>query len=88
MDLLLVSGFRRPVSSLTLKDCQSLKQALLNYHLIAKVKAELDQFKEGLHLFEFYDLLLSDPEMWKPFFLYSSNDLTPGISFNYYNENL
>ena len=80
LDLLLVTGFRKAVHSLTLDDSNDIKNALLSYHLIAKVKAELDQFIEGLHTFDFLSLVKADPETWKIFFVYAENRLTPGKS--------
>lgn len=55
-----------------------LKNALLNYHLIAKVKAELDQFAEGLQTFGFLSFLKADPHTWRPYFIQTDNELTPG----------
>ena len=81
LDLLLVTGFRKAVHSLTLDDSNDIKNALLSYHLIAKVKAELDQFIEGLHTFDFLSLVKADPETWKIFFVYAENRLTPGKSY-------
>ena len=46
-EALVVTGYRKAVCSLRLKDKENLKAALLDYHLI-KVKAEMDQFGDGL----------------------------------------
>ena len=48
MDLLMTTGYRKAVATLSINDCAALSAALLDYHLMAKVKAEVDQFCEGL----------------------------------------
>ena len=44
LDLLTMSGFRKPVCHHSIPDCFNLSAALLDYHLMAKVKAEMDHF--------------------------------------------
>ena len=46
MDLVVQTGFRKPLIHLTIKDRHDLISSLLDYHLMAKVKTEMDQFKE------------------------------------------
>ena len=46
--LLNETGYHKAVCSLKLSDRPALLGALLDYHLMIKVKAEMDQFKEGL----------------------------------------
>ena len=48
MDLLVQTGFRRAVVSLTLDDVQKVSSALIDFHCMLKVKAAMDQFKNGL----------------------------------------
>ena len=45
-ELILSTGFRKPLCSLALEDKASLKSILLDYHCMLKVKAEMDQFAE------------------------------------------
>lgn len=45
--LLYATGFRKAMCSLTLLDRPAIVAALLDFHLLVKVKAEMDQFKEG-----------------------------------------
>ena len=52
--LLCETGYHKLVCSLKLVDKPSLHAALLDYHLMIKVKVEMDQFKEGLHSLGFY----------------------------------
>ena len=59
----------------------SFENYSISHSVIAKVKAELDQFIEGLHTFDFLSLVKADPETWKIFFVYAENRLTPGESY-------
>ena len=43
LDLLMVTGYRKAVAMLTTNDCATLSVALLDYHLMFKVKMEMDQ---------------------------------------------
>lgn len=45
IDLLSATGFRKPFCSLQLSDRPSILSALIDYHLMVKVKTEMDQFK-------------------------------------------
>lgn len=74
----MATGYRKPVCNISLNDCSGIISALLNYHLLAKVKAELDQFKEGLNTFGFIDIVASNPNIWKPYFVFNLIQLTPG----------
>ena len=53
LDLLMTTGFRKPISHLTISDHLYLSAALLDYYLMAKMKAEMDQFCEGLNTLGF-----------------------------------
>ena len=63
--------------NLTIGDRNDIKNALLNYHLIAQVKAEIDQFVEGLPTFGFLSFVKADPHTWRPYFVQTENELTP-----------
>lgn len=80
LDLLLATGYRKPVTSLTTGDRSSLSDALLDYHLMAKVKTEMDQFCEGLDTFGTLGMLRSNPSLWEPYFIHANKDLSPGIA--------
>ncbi len=47
-DLLLSTGFCKPVSNLGVADCVNVGCALLDYHLIGKVKNEIVEFIDVL----------------------------------------
>ena len=65
MDLLLATGFRKAVCHLTLSDRPAILSALMDYHLMAKTKVEMDQFKDGLTALGFLDTVRENPEMHK-----------------------
>lgn len=67
MDLLLATGFRKPLAQLGLKDVDDLVGFLLEYHLFVKVKAEIDQFVEGLTTLGFLGYLRKNPSLWQNF---------------------
>ena len=74
------TGYRKAVCSLTLSDRPAIMSALLDYHLMIKVKAEMDQFKEGLQTLGYLEVLQSDPSLWEEYFLDKNMPLTAGIS--------
>lgn len=76
--LLLETGFRKGLSKLMLTDVPTILDALLDYHLIIRVKAELDQFIEGLNTLGFLQDLRTNPSLWKPYFIHVDEELTSG----------
>lgn len=79
LDLLMATGYRnKAVKDLTLDDRSSVVTALLDYHLMAKVKAKMDQYKDGLSTLGFFDMMKQNSAIWEPFFVYTSNDVTAG----------
>ena len=64
---------------LTLNDRAIVTEFLLDYHLMVKVKAEMDQFKEGLSALGFLDNLMRNPSIWEPYFLALAKPLTAGM---------
>ena len=45
-----------------------------------KVKAEMDQFKDGLQTRGFLEMLQSDPSVWESYFINTNEPLTTGLS--------
>lgn len=43
-DLLLQTGFNKPITGLSVNNKKEIAQAMIDYHLIAKVKCAMDQF--------------------------------------------
>ena len=46
--LLLETGYRKPLSTISCEDKPFTKKAVCDYHTLVKIKPELDQFSEGL----------------------------------------
>ena len=76
--LLNETGCRKAVCSLKLSDRPALLGALLDYLLMIKVKAEMDQFKEGLQTLGYLEVLQSNPSMWEEYFLDADVPLSTG----------
>lgn len=77
--LLNETGYRKAVCSIKLSDRPSVIGALLDYHLMIKVKAEMDQFK-GLQTLGYLEVLQSDPSVWEDYFINANRPLTTGLS--------
>lgn len=78
IDLLYTTGYTKPTQSITLADRVDLLHVLLDFHLMAKVKTEMDQFMLGLNTFELIDRMKKNPLLWKPYFVSSSKKLSAG----------
>lgn len=57
-------GFTKPLSTIRLADKEEIISTIVTFHLFIKVKAVMDQFKEGLevagllqHMKKYYDLI-------------------------------
>ena len=48
-ELILATGYKKGLATLGLDDRADVRGALLDYHCILKVKAEMDQFADGLN---------------------------------------
>ena len=64
-------------------DRHSLIASLLDYYLLIKVKAEMDQFKDGLNSLGFLDIFQSNPTLWEPYLMNVQTALTSGIDFSF-----
>ena len=74
LPLLYDTGFNKSISDLRLTDKTSMITSLIDYHLMVKVKAQMDQLKEGLCALGFLDLLMKTPEQWQCYFLARQDD--------------
>lgn len=70
LSLLLETGFRKAVSLLTLSDKGLLRSTLLDYHCMVKVKAEMDQFAQGLDVLGAHQLIKKFCVLSKPYFVH------------------
>lgn len=78
LPLLYDTGFTKSINDLTLIDKATIIQSLTDYHLMVKVKAQMDQLKEGLCTLGFLKLLVSMPEQWQCYFMAQQNEVTAG----------
>ena len=67
--LLYDTGYTKSINDLRLIDKSAIIMALIDYHLMVKVKAEMDQFKDGLVTLGFLRFLVSMPKEWESYFL-------------------
>ena len=65
-ELLYATGFRKAVCSLGLQNVPIIKSSLIDYHCILKVKAEMDQFLDGLSIFGILDAVRAKPDVMEP----------------------
>jgi hypothetical protein len=78
-DYLLNTGFRKPIQQLSLMDKSTIESSLIDYHCFIKVKAEMDQFMEGLDQLGILSVIRSSPELVKELFVCPMFELTAGI---------
>ncbi len=76
------------VAYLTLGDVPSVSNALVEYHCLVKVKAAIDQFRNGLKALGVLEMLHECPAIWKPLFVLDATQLTAGILFKYFFQKL
>jgi hypothetical protein len=57
---------------------EELIYALLDYHLLLKVKGPMDQFIEGLKNLGVYGAVSKNPETFREFFTYRETPVTAG----------
>ena len=76
------TGYRKPLEKLVLSDKSELLSIIIDFHTMAKSKAELDQLLQGLELFQFISMVRLHPVIWEPYFLFRDScnaPLTPGL---------
>lgn len=67
--MILETGFRRPLIRITLQDKESLQSTLRHYYSFISVKAEIDQFAEGLATFGVLDMIRQHSQFMRPLFV-------------------
>ena len=78
--LLLETGYRKPLSSLTQQDMSGIKRILRNFYTFVRVKAEIDQFLEGLSCLGVVDAVRKHPMLMQPLLIPSEScQLTKGM---------
>ncbi len=81
IDLLLATGYRKALCSLCLEDRDSIQSALLDYHCMLKVKAEMDQFSEGLADVGVLKYVKKYPDLMKSLFICDESKLITAGEF-------
>lgn len=78
-DMLTACGFTKPIATLVEDDiCQLIKCVTL-HSTIFQIKAELDQFMQGLNDAGVLEMLQNHAHLFQPFFVYSPQLLTAGL---------
>ncbi len=78
--LLLETGYRKPLSSLSCEDKPCIKKALRDYHTLVKIKPELDQFSDGLETLNVLPTMKKYPSIMSSLFVDRGKDyLNKGI---------
>lgn len=67
-EFLMVTGYRKAICNLGVQDKGSLKAALLDYHCLLKVKAEMDQFMDCLDDVGVLEYIRKYPDLLRPLF--------------------
>ncbi len=76
--VLLETGFRKPLSMLVMADIEVIQKTLKN-HLLMRVKAELDQFQEGLAVCGVGEGVQRYPHLMAPRFMHTAVQLCRGM---------
>ena len=79
-DLILQTGYRKPILTLKLEDRVDIVATLIDYHLMIKVKSAMDQYMEGLTVLGLLNRVQQHPSTWKPLFMKHTQRLTTGTS--------
>ncbi len=75
--IILETGYRRPLSTLVMAD-KTVIIKTLKTHVLLRVKAELDQFCEGLAACGVVEAIRKNAALMSVYFIYSSVTLTAG----------
>ena len=76
-DIVLETGYRKPLG--TVSDKEEIIRVLKRYHTLIKVKAEIDQFIEGLQCLGIDHLIKEHPDLMEPLFVNKNKSLTAGM---------
>ena len=78
--MLIQTGYRKPISTLTMNNTKDLVSAMIDYHLMLKVKSMMYQFMEGLSEMGVLKKIQEQPLLWEPLFLCTDTLLTSGMN--------
>ena len=77
--MLLETGYRKPLASLQIADKTTIMQTL-KAQVLLRVKAEIDQFCDGLRTCEVIEYTRKYPTLMAPRFMQTLVSLTPGTN--------
>ena len=77
-ELLFATGFRKAVCSLGVANKPILKSNLIDFHCLMIVKAEMDQFADGLSSLGILHAIRKQSDVMKPLFVAQKCKLTAG----------
>lgn len=78
MDFIIDSGYSKPISSLNVDTIEELIQPSKCHYIIYRAKATLHQLMSSLNILNVSEALSTYPEMFKSFFVHTSETLTAG----------
>ena len=82
--LLLETGYRKPLASLSIQDIPVIQGTLRNFYVLLRVKAEIDQFLEGLSSLGVLDEVRQHPMLMQPLLMSNKKyQLSKGIPFTH-----
>ena len=82
--LLLETGFRKPLCLLTMSDREIISSTMRLYYTLVKVKAETDQFMDGLKTLGVLQMVKKFPDLMKPVLVKQSTKLHKGeVTYTY-----
>ncbi|XP_019857667.1 PREDICTED: G2/M phase-specific E3 ubiquitin-protein ligase-like [Amphimedon queenslandica] len=70
------TGYKKPISSLTLHNKEELTNVISTYHTLIKVKAQIDQFVKGLESLNIHSYMVKFPAIMKTLFVKENEKLT------------
>lgn len=73
---LLEAGYSKSLRAVSLDDRNGIISTLLTFHLFLKVKAVMDQFREGLEVAGLLKFLTTYTDLMRPLFVDESSPLT------------
>lgn len=73
-----VHGFEIPISAIDVSMKDTLVAILVDYHCIVKCSAIMDQFRQGLNLFDVLTMVQKYPQLMKQFFVNENSPMTAG----------
>jgi len=76
LTLLSEAGYAKPLSLVTLADKRGILGTVLTFHLFIKVKAVMDQFKEGLEMAGILQYMEKYTDIIRPLFVDENLPLT------------